>query len=535
MAEIIQMRPRNPVNALQMFEELMLAMGRNSTSDVSDLDLARLAFRYIPMPVVYMEDSGEWAVCQPSGLWALDRKELVLQGFMTLSDKWRAAARQLRDAATAMQREDKEQAACWTKLAVECVNYAKKLESKWACENLLPLAADHIVKRVKRPDFDLNPVVVGLQNGAFDIQLGEFFTPIPDDLVSMVCAASFNPFAQCPTWLSVLDRITGNLGGGDKAEMLAYLQVIAGRCALWEVGGRMVVFFSGPPGSGKSVFLNTLKRILGDYAVAMSPMSLMASRHVGHGPRPDLLAMIGARMLQVPEVENTQTFDIAGIKRYSGGDPVTARDLHKGNVTFDVGGLICMTGNTSPRMPGISDSFMTRLRMVKFENQIPRDEQDVTVSDRLLAERDGIMSWILVGAMRYLRGEMVVPSRVMEHCQEFMNNADTIGMFVRECCEEGNNFHERREDFLRSYNNWAGSNGFRLYERNGTDFYLRMQELGFETKRPNGVRSFMGVKVRDEFCHDGYMPDSMRAHVRSSETPRAPDQDGGDGIPNYLL
>ncbi|MFX8879633.1 hypothetical protein ABTM72_20135, partial [Acinetobacter baumannii] len=74
------------------------------------------------------------------------------------------------------------------------------------------------------------------------------------------------PQGDSPTWRVFLADVTG----GD-AELMAYLQLMVGYCLTGVTSEHALFFLYGTGANGKSVFVNVLTTILGDYA-ANAPM-----------------------------------------------------------------------------------------------------------------------------------------------------------------------------------------------------------------------------------------------------------------------
>src|SRR3546814_1079926 len=74
----------------------------------------------------------------------------------------------------------------------------------------------------------------------------------------------------------------------------SYLQV-CGYCLTGVTSEHALFFIHGAGGNGKSVFLNVLNRILGDYATTAAMTTFTASKHDQHPT--DLAMLKGARLV----------------------------------------------------------------------------------------------------------------------------------------------------------------------------------------------------------------------------------------------
>jgi putative DNA primase/helicase len=124
----------------------------------------------------------------------------------------------------------------------------------------------------------------------------------------------------CPTWLRFLNDATG----GDAATVET-LRRWSGYCLTGDTREHVLLFVFGPGGNGKSVFLDTLSGILGDYALTAGMETFAASRGERHPT--ELARLRRARLVTASETEEGRPWAENRIKQLTGGDPIT-RALH---------------------------------------------------------------------------------------------------------------------------------------------------------------------------------------------------------------
>lgn len=113
--------------------------------------------------------------------------------------------------------------------------------------------------------FDRDPYLLGAPGVTIDLRTGQERVPDPADRITRQTAAA--PGDGIPRrWLRFLLFATGR----DKG-VVRFLQRWAGYAATGDTKAQMFLFICGDGGTGKSVFLNTLHRLLGDYAQAPRP------------------------------------------------------------------------------------------------------------------------------------------------------------------------------------------------------------------------------------------------------------------------
>lgn len=140
---------------------------------------------------------------------------------------------------------------------------------------------------VTQEAWDANLWLLGTPGGTVDLRTGELREPEPADGITKLTAVAPAQASNCPLWLAFLDQAT-------KAdpEMIRLLQQLAGIALTGETREHILPFAFGDGGNGKGVLVNTLARILGDYAVTASMDTFMASHGDKHST--DLAMLRGA-------------------------------------------------------------------------------------------------------------------------------------------------------------------------------------------------------------------------------------------------
>lgn len=149
-------------------------------------------------------------------------------------------------------------------------------------------------------------------------------------------------------------------------------------------------FLYGTGSNGKSVFVNTLVTILGDYA-ANAPMETFMDSRTDRHPT-DLAGLRGARMVTATETEQGRRWNESRIKEITGGDRITARFMHKDNFTYPPTYKLVMSGNHKPAIRNVDEAMRRRMHLIPFEVTVPREKRDRRLQEKLLEERDGILA-----------------------------------------------------------------------------------------------------------------------------------------------
>ena len=92
-------------------------------------------------------------------------------------------------------------------------------------------------------------------------------------------------------------------------------------------------------------------------------------------PRPDILALKGARIVTATETKESKRLAEDVVKAMTGGDTMSYRGLYKEEEQFDPGRLAILASNYMPTVRGQDQGIWDRLLRVPFEVSIPKEEQ----------------------------------------------------------------------------------------------------------------------------------------------------------------
>ncbi|NBQ40854.1 MAG: hypothetical protein EBU34_14045, partial [Alphaproteobacteria bacterium] len=216
-------------------------------------------------------------------------------------------------------------------------------------------------------------------------------------------------------------------------ELILFIQRLIG-CAVTGRAPReniLPIFFGGG-GNGKSVFLSTVREVLGDaIAYGADPGFLMESRASQH--QTSLASIFGKRLILAVEPPKSSRLNTALVKSLSGGDQITCRRMREDEWTFTPECLIVLCTNELPKISETSEGIWRRVRLVEFLAKFDDANKDPRLQEKLLGEREGILSWIIEGAKDYLNHGLTAPARVMQATQRYRDSEDVVQGWLDEC------------------------------------------------------------------------------------------------------
>ena len=254
------------------------------------------------------------------------------------------------------------------------------------------------------------------------------------------------------------------------------------------------VFVYGPGGNGKSVFLNTLVNILGDYACTSAMDTFTAS---GNDRHPTDLAMLkGSRLVSVSETEEGRAWAESRIKQLTGGDKISARFMRQDFFEYLPQFKLLIVGNHKPVLRNVDDAARRRFNIIPFIHKPATPDRQL--EQKLRAEYPAILRWMVDGCLSWQKDGLVKPAVVRQATQAYFDDQDLFGQWIEECCQVGRGEWETTAKLYASWKAYADINGVHPGSIKSFSANMVKREFAADRKWVNGKtqRMFCGLAVR---------------------------------------
>lgn len=384
------------------------------------------------------------------------------------------AARGIHDEATAADGTGEQKAiADWARKSQQ----AQRLQAMlWCAEPAL---------KARSAEFDRQTLLLPVANGTVDLRTGELHPHRREHMATRLAPVYFDAGTACPVWLRFLERVVPD------EEVRDFLQRLVGYSLTGSTGEQVLAFLYGNGRNGKSVFLETIAAVLGDYHTATRIETLSVSR--GGGIPNDVAALAGARLVTVSETPEGSRLNESLVKDLTGGDTIQARFLRREFFQFQPQFKLWIRGNHKPQIRGTDDGIWRRMLLVPFTVQIPSDEVDPTLSARLRDELPGILAWAVRGCLAWQERGLRAPRTVVAAVQEYRTEMDQLGEFLEDRCVITPDAHAPARDLYAAYKEWCLDSGHQPVST--TRFGLALGERGFIKRKPKTI-VWHGIGIR---------------------------------------
>jgi putative DNA primase/helicase len=208
---------------------------------------------------------------------------------------------------------------------------------------------------------------------------------IPEDYCTKIAGCELAPpDTPCPKWLAFLKTIMN----GD-LDLIDYLQRVCGYCMTGFIKEHAMFFLYGTGANGKSVFINTLRGILGTNRTNRN-LRRRTLNPASYRPRRPHGCPLGDRRRNGgrPHMGRVKTQAITG------GDEISARFMRQDFFHFTPTFKLMIAGNHKPRLRSVDEAMRRRFHLIPFAVTIPSEKRDKDLAEKLKTEWPAILRWM---------------------------------------------------------------------------------------------------------------------------------------------
>ena len=241
-------------------------------------------------------------------------------------------------------------------------------------------------------------------------------------------------------------------------EIFNYLKKLIGYCLTGLNTDQSYYAWKGNGNNGKSVLLNIMTRMLGDYAanVQVETFCEATFQRDGSSANPDIARLKGVRFVRCNEPKRGMALNESLMKQITGGDPITCRKLRKDPFEFRPQCKIIIGCNNMLKINGTTRGDWRRVKIVEFPNDVPEDQIDVELEDKLAKEIPSILGYYaLQGCLEFQDKGLKAPEKIKKSVEDYRVVSNTVINFMKTRTEEVNGAVVSNADLFRAYMKWC--------------------------------------------------------------------------------
>jgi putative DNA primase/helicase len=357
-------------------------------------------------------------------------------------------------------------------------------------DRIVHRAADHRDILVDPNDFDKDPMLFNCLNCTIDIGRGTSRPHSRLDLITRIAPITYNPKATAPTWLRFLSEIFA-----PHPDIIDWLQKAIGYSMTGVIREHVLFICYGPSAqNGKTTLLEAIRNIVGDYGATTNASNFMQ----GKAGRFDSADIVGARYVEASEIDKTDQLSISLIKRITGGDKVRVEKKFQNSFEYQPQCKVFIRTNRLPQIKDGGDKgIWVRMKVIPFDVHFPENKRDTKLPEKLKLEYEGIFTWMVEGAFRYIaEGLGESPYVIRQAGAAYNDDSNPFGRFLREECELAPDAKAEKKSFYIRYVKWSEANGLPIVEKKEVENQLHANGVAWGKKHHSGtIYYYEGVRT----------------------------------------
>lgn len=340
---------------------------------------------------------------------------------------------------------------------------------------------------------DQHPDLLNCTNGTLDLKTFELRPHNAADLITKMCPTAYKPNASGPRWIAFIERILPDVDARE------FVQRFMGSCLTGDVGDQAMLFATGDGANGKSTFFNAIASVLGDgLAIKVSTDMLLIKSNRTHPT--ELADLFQVRLALGMETPKGRELDDTLIKELTGGDPIRARRMREDFWQFAPTHKLVVITNHMPPLTNADYALLRRILRAEFEVRIPPEERDPRLPEKLLKEREAILSWLVQGCREWRRIGLAPPDCIRVAGPEVAARVTPVSQFVEECLVRQPGARVGASVLFDTFSAWAELRGYPSVTQ--TEFGKAMANAGVQRKK-SGNYVYLDIALKTDLGQSG--------------------------------
>ena len=357
---------------------------------------------------------------------------------------------------------------------------------------------------VKNEEFNVNPFVLNTDSGIVNLHTGALMAHSKKEMLSKNTNTKVS-FETPTTWLKFLHDVFKRKVPEETEEIIDTVQMLLGMGLTGRVNKDIMCILWGNGSNGKSTFVKTIKNVVGTYGVYANSDLLIKNNSSSQSTEFSLASLANARLLFLTETEENEKLSEKTIKKMLSGEEITAQHKFGALFAYEPTFTPIMSTNNKPIVRATDFGTWRRLMLIPFLNKFDGSNKDVDMPEKLKAESDKILGWMIQGNIRLekeFNGLLPKPKCLEMELAGYKSDMDVINAFISERCTIFPEYESEFNVVYQTYKNWARDDN--EYGMPKTKFKKELENRGFSFKKnANRGTMLLGLKLDiDTTGHD---------------------------------
>ncbi len=503
------MRKHVAMPALEYQKSLHALLAQSHTTDVGN---ALRMYARFGSDLRYVEKWGAWYVWNGK-MWQRDeRKNIVslaqdMTGYILEEAKCIAVPKGLEDKITALVRDQDSLNGEQTALLGESQDSRRKMLAKkvtltkWAKSSQSNRSLEAAIKQLQGirgvtitpEELDVCDTLLNCDNGTLNLTTWEMQPHNRHDLITKSTGIAYDGNALCPEWHKFMEKVSSH-----DSDLVRFHRQLVGLGLTGERLDSILPINYGNGGNGKSVYIEMVKTVLGDYAMTANT-ELFVEKPSG-GINNDVARLVGVRFLSASETREGAPLNEALVKQLTGGDKISARFLHAEFFDFIPKFTPMLLTNHLPTIKNNDSGIWRRIKLIPWLHDFAKDSDSKPfeeVLSMLRQESTGILAWAVEGLKDRRRNGLCVPGVVKGATDLYRSESDLVGQFLQETTVIETSATITKARMYELYTEEMKVTGHNALATNKLTIRLREKNIQ-EGKGAKGVRLWKGIREKTD-------------------------------------
>lgn len=277
---------------------------------------------------------------------------------------------------------------------------------------------------------DTNPLLIGFNNGVYDLYKMEFRHGHPHDFTSMSTGYDYNSNSNINHKQEVLIFLESIMPDkDDRHYMLKFLS----SALLGQNPDELFHIFTGAGRNGKSKLIELMGVTLGDYFTTCTSSFLTSKMNSSEQACPQLMSLKKSRMIVSSEPDHQGKLNPTIIKQLSGNDKISGRKLYGEQQVFKPNFKMILLCNEIPVINGPDPATWMRCRCLNFPTRFvenisePHDRKiDKNISNKIPLWKLEFFHILLEYYVKWNNEGLNMTPNMTERTEEYQGESDII-------------------------------------------------------------------------------------------------------------
>lgn len=314
---------------------------------------------------------------------------------------------------------------------------------------------EDIIKKITNNDieFDDEPYLFAFENKIFDLKIGEFVQPKPEQYISITTGYKYIDDYDFENKRIELDKLLNSIFPEPELKKL-YLTILS--TGLDGVPLEKFVLANGSGGNGKGLLNEFVQNMLGNYSYVL-PVNILLGP-LKQGTNPEIANMNNKRFVIAREPDRNLLFNCATIKEFTGGTELNARLCFSNKTKVNLKLSMILECNDKPKLNESNDALGRRIIDIPFKNKFvdrstydELDEEDKKTTflinsyyktNEFKKEYRQALFLILVEHFKeYYKNKLELPltKEIIQRNKDYLKSSDELLNWIDDIFEKTNN------------------------------------------------------------------------------------------------